>query len=201
MVNENMGFISLVVSLFLVFNAVGQIPLFLAMLAPYSHKRQKIIIVRELLIALATILLFNFFGYEILNVLGITHNIIRIAGGLLLVIIALNLIFSNEDLQKQSTSTHEPIAIPLAIPGLAGPGTITAVMVFSTQLGVLLSATAFILAWIPSLLIILAASYIKKYVGEKGLLAIQRLGGMIVCLIGIQMLTLGIIQIVKDNFF
>jgi len=97
---------------------------------------------------------------------------------------------------------HEPIVVPLAIPVIAGPGSITYVMLMAHQIqNDYLVAGIVLLAWIPSLLILLTASYIKNFLGEKGLMAMERLGGMIVCLIGIQMLITGIINTVKENFF
>jgi multiple antibiotic resistance protein len=196
---QEMSFISLTISLFLIFNAVGSIPIFVTILSPYDAHRQRIIILRELIVALCVILLFNFLGAEILRALGISHSIIGVTGGLLLILIGLNLIFP-KDFSKSGYPKHEPMIIPLAIPSLAGPGTITAVMLFSSQKGMVISAIAFVIAWIPSLLILLASSFIKRYLGEKGLQAVQRLGGMIICLIGIQMLLIGIVGVVKENF-
>ncbi|HRW58991.1 MAG TPA: MarC family protein [Chlamydiales bacterium] len=196
---QSMSFITTAISLFFVFNSIGQVPVFLALLAPYDHARQKKIIVRELIIALVILLMFIFFGNEILLVLGINQSIIGIAGGLLLVLIALTLIFPKHD-DTEGLPKHEPLIVPLAIPGLAGPGTIASVMLFANQAGTLVTAAAFFLAWIPSFILILSASYIKKFLGEKGMQAVERIGGMIICLIGVNMLTKGIVELVKLNF-
>ncbi len=196
---SELGFVSLTISLFLVFNAVGQIPVFLALLAKYKAAHQRKIIFRELIIALIIILLFTFFGAQILHLVGISQAIIGITGGLVLVLIALNLIFP-KDVTTKGYPSHEPLVVPLAMPGLAGPGTITAVMLFSAQKGVVLTAVAFVIAWVPSLVILLLASYIKNYLGEKGVQAVERLGGMLICLIGVQMMVKGIVGIVKEHF-
>jgi MarC family membrane protein len=198
---ENLSFFGLIISIFLILNALGQIPLFVSILAPYTVERQKKIIIRELLIALAILLLFNFFGNEILTLLGISRSIIGVTGGLLLLIVSLDMIFPSKK-TSNGLPAHEPIVVPLAIPVIAGPGTITLVMIYAHKLqNDYLVASAIFLAWLPSLLILLVASYIKKFLGEKGLVAIERLGGMIVSLIGIQMFTKGVIDIVKENFF
>ena len=193
------SFFTLCISLFLVLNAVGQVPVFLALLAKYEPKDQRRIIIREVTIALGILLLFIFFGSEILHLIGISASVIGIGGGLLLIIIALTLIFP-KDASLEGMPQHEPFIVPLAIPGLAGPGTIAAVMLFATKIGSVKTALAMLVAWIPSAILILTSSYIKKYLGEKGVQAVERLGGMLIFLIGIQMFCVGAINIVKEYF-
>ncbi len=198
---EDLTFSGAVTSLFLILNAVGQIPLFISILSPYPPIRQKKIIIRELIFALIILMLFTFFGNEILKLLGVTRFVISIAGGFLLLLISLSMIFPS-DKGTSGLPKHEPMVVPLAIPVIAGPGSITYVMLMAHQIqnDFLVTAIVF-LAWIPSLLILLAASHIKNFLGEKGLMAMERLGGMIVCLIGIQMLVTGIIGTIKEHFF
>jgi multiple antibiotic resistance protein len=197
------GFLTIAAAIFFVINATGQIPLFLAMLARFDQKRQIKIIVRELTVALAILLLFTFFGDDILKVLGITRSVIAVAGGVLLFLISLTMIFpkSVEENDGEKALKHEPMIIPLAIPVITGPGAITTVMLYAHEVGSsALVAGAVIAAWIPSLIILLLGSYIKQILGEKGLVAVERLGGMLVCLIGVQMLTNGIFSMVKEFF-
>lgn len=200
MQTESKSFIDTAINIFVVFNATGSIPLFVALLARYDHKKQMKIIIRECLIAMLTCLAFTFFGARILSTLSISKETIGIGGGLLLIIIALNMIFPKEsEISKEDIPKKEPFIIPLAIPALAGPGTITALTFLSYQEGPFVASGAFILAWIPSLCILLAASYIKKILGDKGLLAVEKLGGMLICFIGIEIFTTSIIKILKDS--
>jgi len=201
MVGETKGFWETAIYIFFVFNSLGMIPAFISLLARFDHKKQVKIIIRELLIALVVLLAFTFFGNVILNSLAISTSTIGIAGGILLVIIALNLIFPKvEHPSKADVPGKEPFIIPLAIPGLAGPGSITALMVFSTQTSPVVASGAFILAWIPSLIVILCASFIKKILGEKGIIAVEKLGGMILCFIGIETFMNGVVTIIKLHF-
>ena len=134
-ISPEIGFFTIFTSLFFVFNATGQIPLFLALLAKFDQKQQTRIIIREFLIALAILLLFTFAGDEILSILGISRPIIAIAGGILLLIISLGMIFpKNGDTQTQQL-TQEPLIIPLAMPIITGPGVITTVMMYSHETG------------------------------------------------------------------
>jgi len=194
------SFFTISVAIFLVLNATGQIPLFLALLARFDHMRQIKIICRELSIALVILLLFTFCGDKLLNILGISRPIIGMAGGILLFLISLTMVFPHKK-SSEETLTQEPVIIPLAIPIITGPGAIATVMLYAHETGNpwLVGAAAFA-AWVPSLIIILLGSYIKKLLGEKGLTAIERLGGMLVCLIGVQMFASGTLLIVKEFF-
>lgn len=196
------GFLTIAAAIFFVLNATGQIPLFLAMLARFDQKRQIKIIIRELIFALAILILFTFFGDAILRILGISRPIIAIAGGVLLFLISLTMIFPKTVSEGgEKALTHEPMIIPLAIPVITGPGAITTVMLYAHETGsAFLVAGAAFAAWVPSLIILLLGSYIKQILGEKGLVAVERLGGMLVCLIGIQMFTSGILLLVKEYF-
>jgi multiple antibiotic resistance protein len=199
-IGPDTSFFTIAVAIFLVLNATGQIPLFLALLARFDHKRQVRIICRELFVALIILLLFTFCGDKLLNILGISRPIIGMAGGILLFLISLTMVFPRKNGQDESLQ-QEPVIIPLAMPIITGPGAIATVMLYAHETGnawmVALAACA---AWVPSLIIILLGSYIKKLLGEKGLVAIQRLGGMLVCLIGVQMFASGTLLIVKEFF-
>jgi multiple antibiotic resistance protein len=196
---ESMSFITITISIFLLLNSYAQIPVFLALLANFDAKRQKIIIFREMIIALIVLIIFIFFGMQVLKLIGIKAPVIGIGGGFLLIVIALNMIFPKET-KTEGLPAHEPFIVPLAIPCIAGPATMTSVMLFAEQQGALLTTTALFVAWVPSLVVVLASSYIKNYLGDKGLKAVERLGGMLIFLVGIQMLASGTIDLIKISF-
>lgn len=200
-ISSQAGFLTITATIFFILNATGQIPIFLAMLTHFDHARQMKIIFRELVIALLILLLFTFSGDWVLMVLGISRPIIGVAGGVLLFLISLTMIFPKEPRNGSEKLHTEPMIIPLAIPMITGPGAITTVMTFAHETkNALLVASAVFVAWVPSLLILLAGSYIKKILGEKGLVAVERLGGMLVCLIGIQMFTKSTFDLVQAYF-
>ncbi len=199
-ISPDASFVTIVTAIFFVLNAFGQIPLFLALLVSFDPKRQIRIIIREMVVALVILLIFTFFGDKVLQVLGISRPIIGIAGGILLFIISLAMIFPKNEERAQGLK-QEPMIVPLAIPVITGPGAITTVMLYAHETGnALMVSTAAFCAWVPSLLILLVAPSIKKILGEKGLIAVERLGGMLVCLIGIQMSTSSTLLLVKDYF-
>ena len=192
---------STALTLFLLMSSIALIPLYLSQIAPFDSKRQKIIVLRETIIAFFILMSFIFFGRKILNSIGIAEYVIGIAGGFLLLIISLNMIFPKKSGDgTDGLPKHEPFIVPLAIPGMAGPGSIATVMVYAKIQGIFITSLALFLAWLPSVIILLAAQKIKDYLGDRGLQAVERLGGMIIILIGIQMISHGIVELVRVNF-
>ncbi len=186
------------VALFFILNSLGNIPIFVGMLGEFPVKRQRRIILRELLVALAILILFTFFGKEFLIMLGISHGTIGIAGGTLLFLISLTMIFPKENAHQ--VHRKEPFIFPLAIPVVAGPGAITAVMIYSQQVSSSFAVCiAVFIAWFFSSLILLASSNIKLFLGQKGLLACEKLGGMLICLIAVQMFTHGLMIVIQEG--
>lgn len=196
-----MGISSIVFGLFVIINVLGNIPLYIALLARFEPAHQRKILLREMLIAFGILLGFCFFGNHLLTLLGISAPIISIAGGTLLFLIALMMIFPKHE-ENSRPPTHEPYVFPLATPIIAGPGSITAVMVYSHQLeNNWLMTLAIFLAWAPSLAIVLLSSHFKKLLGDKGLIACERVGGMLITLMAVQMIIQGIMDAVRAEFF
>ena len=167
---------------------VGNVPLFIALLKDFSVKRQRIIILREMLIALAIIIAFVFFGEGLLNLLGISEMTIEIAGGLILFLIALKMIFPPPKSEFVLKKNEEPFLVPLAVPLVAGPTVLAAVMIYSKQLeGFWLLISALVIAWAVSAIILLSSANLKKWLGSKGISACERLMGLILILIAVEM--------------
>lgn len=191
-----MPIFSVATSLFFILNSLGNVPFFVGILKDYSVKRQRKIIFRELLIALFILLLFNFFGQAILNILGIDQASVGIAGGTLLFIIAIGMIFPRRNHLK--VPNREPFIFPLAIPAVAGPGGITAVMIYSQQIHNPYSMILpILLAWTLSSIVLMSSSFLKAWLGQKGLIACERLGGMIISLIAVQLFTSGLMELLQ----
>jgi multiple antibiotic resistance protein len=175
-------------SLFFLMDAIGNVPVFISLLKHYSPARQRVIIIRELLIALALILIFYFIGDVFLQALGISEQTVRISGGIILFLIALKMIFPGVDQEKPITSYEEPLVVPLAIPLVAGPAILAAVMIYSRQsIPVYYTLIGIGIAWISSTMILLTSPFLHRILGKRGLTAIERLMGLILILIAIQM--------------
>lgn len=180
------------VTLFLIMDPLGNVPAFIALLKDFDSKRQRKIILRELLIALGVILIFNFIGNEILTLISITQATVQLAGGIILFLIALQMIFPKSH-HTINLSGEEPFIVPLAIPLVAGPSIIGTVMIYAHQENNLIKTTsAIVIAWIASTTILLASSWLQRVFGNRILVACERLMGLVMTILAVDMFTQGI---------
>jgi len=185
------------ITLFLVMDPLGNIPIFLSVLTCVDPSRRSLIIVREAFFAYLILLLFLFGGQHILTSLHITESALGIAGGIILFLIALKMIFPPHEDQREK-QIGEPFIVPLAIPLTAGPSAIAAVLLLSTQQPDMMFSwfTAVTMATTACTAILLCAGQLRKILGQKGLVAIERLMGMILTTVSVQMFLDGI-----DHYF
>jgi multiple antibiotic resistance protein len=189
-----MSLLYIAFSLFLLMDSIGNIPLYLSFLKKVPHKRQKVIIIRELLIALGIILVFSFIGNEFMSFLKINEDTIQIAGGIILFILCLRMIFPQARGEtEQPPHLDEPFIVPLAVPLVAGPAVLAAVMIYTRQENdPLIMIGAILLAWFATLVVLLLAPFLQKILGWRGITALERLMGLILILIAVQMFLSGL---------
>ncbi len=188
---------------FFVISPLGIVPAMLAALKDVDPARHKRIIIRECLIALAILLLFMLFGRGMLNMLNISIPAMTAAGGVMLMLIALRLIFPTDEKNLRVTVTAEPFVVPIAIPYIAGPSILaTEILMISQEpdrwpvwLG------AILIAWAASFIILYLGADLRRLLGDRGLMAIERLMGMILVLIATQMLLTGVVDTLQDAGF
>jgi multiple antibiotic resistance protein len=182
------------ITLFLVMDPLGNIPVFLSILNTVAEKRRNLVLLREAAIAFVILTLFLFFGRHIMHGLGITQPALHIAGGIILFLIALKMIFPQDGSMQHERQIGEPFIVPMAIPMLAGPSALATVMLFATHaLGSMLSAfLAVAIASLACTIILLLASLLRRLLGQRGLVALERLMGMILTTIAVQMFLTGI---------
>ena len=180
-------------SLFLLMDPIGNIPVYLSILKDVEAKRQQKIIIRELLIALAVIILFTIGGDYLFDIFGVKQETVLISGGIILFIIALKMIFPHrkED-PHESPTKEEPFIVPLAIPLVAGPSVLAAVMIYSHQQNASMLIGAICTAWGISTIILLSAPFLKKALGLRGIAACERLMGLLLTLMSVQMFLEGL---------
>ena len=180
------------ITLFLIMDPLGNVPIFLIVLERVAEHRRRYIILRELIIALIVMLLFLFAGPAMLRTLGISPEAVAIAGGLVLLIIAIRMIFPlrcSSVMGDDDEDHGEPLLVPLAIPLLAGPSLLATLMLRANS-GNILQHTlpALLLAWAASAVILLASPFLYRIFGNRGLKAMERLMGMVLICISVQML-------------
>ncbi|HEX2636693.1 MAG TPA: MarC family protein [Gemmatimonadales bacterium] len=188
-----MTLVSAAVLLFFVMDPLGNVLLFLSALKHVDPARSRFIIVREMLIALAIMIVFLFVGRYVLDLLHVSRAALTAGGGFILLLIALRMIFPTSERSLREEVEGEPFVVPLAVPYTAGPSMLATELLFMSReperwpvwLG------AVVLAWCASAIILYFASNLGKLLGEHGLTAVERLMGMLLVIVGVEMLMAG----------
>lgn len=182
---------------FLVANPIGNSPAILAVVKNLSFDRQKFVLLREALIALALALFFQFFGEAFLTSLNIDRYTVSLCGGVMLFIVSLYMIFP-PDAETAEIAQQEPMIVPIATPLISGPGLLTIIMVKSKEEeSTLLITGAILIAWIGVTFVLTTAPYLQKALGRRGLIALEQLMGMILSMISMEMIINGSAMFVK----
>jgi multiple antibiotic resistance protein len=185
-------------TMFLVMDPLGNIPLFLTALRPVAPERRQKVLARELLIALVIMVIFLLAGRGLLAILHVTQPALATAGGLILLLIAVRMMFPTPQKSLRERTFDEPLIVPLAVPYTAGPSVLAIEVILINQspdaMPALLAAVG--LAWLPTAIVLFFAGYLHHWLGERFLTAIERLMGMILIIVATQMLMGGI----KDFF-
>lgn len=190
---------SAAIMLFLIMDPLGNVPLFLATLKHLSSRRRRRIILRELLIAYGVMLLFLFFGQGMLDALQLKQESISIAGGIILFLIALKMIFPPEAEKREKAEESveaEPFIVPLAIPLVAGPSLLASLLLLVSREPHRMFEWwgAMTLAWMASVAILLSSNKLHRLLRERGLIALERLMGMTLVTMSVQMFLNGLAE-------
>jgi len=181
-------------TLFLIMDPLGNVPVFLSVLDEVPEERRRRVLLRELAAALGVMLVFLFVGPRLMGLLGLSATALSLAGGVVLFLIALRMIFPTGGGLMGELPGGEPMIVPLAIPLIAGPSVLATLLMMHPERpaeigGALL---ALLLAWGATALILLAAPMLYRRMGRRGLVAIERLMGMILVAVAVQMLVDGL---------
>jgi multiple antibiotic resistance protein len=186
--------LSAVVTLLLVMDPLGNVPLFLSVLRTVPTERRRPVLVRELGLAYLVLLAMLVAGRYIVEYLQLRQETISTAGGIVLFLIALRMIFPSEGSLVGDPIDGEPFLVPLAIPLLVGPSTLATVLLLE-QSGSLATGLLFVavtIAWAISGVILLSSTFLYRLFRERGLLALERLMGMLLVMIAVQMFMDGV---------
>ena len=173
---------------FLIMDPLGNIPLFMSVMKNVNPARKLRVTFRELIIAYFVLLIYLFFGRYILDILNLSNEAISISGGIILFLIAIRMIFPRPEGLFGNEINGEPLIVPLAIPAVAGPSIMAVLMLMSTTTPVLMLFFCLSIAWLLSALILLAANPLDSFLGERGLTAVERLMGMLLVMMAVQMM-------------
>jgi multiple antibiotic resistance protein len=180
--------------LFLILDPLGNIPVFLGLLRTLPPHRQRVVLAREMLIALVVLMLFLWGGRYALDLMHLRQESVAIAGGIVLFLIGLRMIFPPPEGLMGELPDGEPFIVPMAIPLIAGPSGMAAVMLMGSQEPDRMGAwsLALMIAWAATAAILFSSTYLYKWLGLRVLTAIERLMGMVIVAISVQMLLDGL---------
>ena len=186
------------ITLLLIMDPLGNIPPFLSVLKHVQPDRRRKILVREIFFAYIVLLVFLFLGKYLLRLLSLQEETISIAGGIVLFLIALRMIFPSDG-TSGDTLAGEPFLVPLAIPLIAGPSTLASLLLLqsvsaNSTLQLWASVT---LAWAVTATILLSSTILYRLLKERGLIAIERLMGMLLVMLAVQMFINGVAKFMK----
>jgi multiple antibiotic resistance protein len=194
--------VTIAVALFVTIDPIGVVPLFIALTQDMTPRERRSTAVRAVLIAFALLALFGLFGEAMLDTVGISMSAFRIAGGVLLFLLAIDMLFEKrtERRDKQAAGARpDPTVFPLATPLVAGPGALAAMVLFAGQvsgspagLALLHLIMAGVLA--VALLLFLAAGWIGPLLGRTGITVITRLLGMLLAALAVQFVLDGLAE-------
>ena len=188
-------FLSAAVVLALVIDPVGNVPLVNAMLADLPAARRRLVILRECAIAFATLALFMVFGRAFLDLMHLSETSVSIAGGVILFMIAIRMVFAHpEGVLGMPQRSAEPLIVPLAVPLIAGPSALATAMLMASRepdkIGMWVVALTAAMAF--ATVVLLAGAKLQEWLGQAAMHAIERLLGLILTAVAVEMLLAGI---------
>jgi MarC family membrane protein len=192
-------FVSAFVLLLLVLDPFGSLPIFISVLRGVAPERRTVVAVREVAIAFGVLLAFMFTGQGFLSLMHLSERSLEVAGGVILLIIAIRMIFASGGEIYASDGKREPMIFPLAVPLLAGPSAMATVLLLASRQPerMLHWVGALTLAMAISGLVLLAAERIRKLLGTPMVSALEKLMGLVLTAIAVEMILAGL----KRYFF
>jgi MarC family membrane protein len=186
--------ITAITTLFFVMDPLGNVPVFISILKDVPAERRTPILRRELIVALGILLFMLFFGRYFLEWLGINRPALSIAGGIILFMISIKMIFPMREDGFSDNPDGEPFIVPLAVPLIVGPSTMSIVIIMSMREPekMLQWTLATVIAWLLNTIILLFSFKIYRFLGDRAMIGITRLMGMILTTISVQMFMDGV---------
>lgn len=191
-----MDFLSAAILLLIILDPFGGIPVFNGLLGKRPRGERLRIIAREMLIAYAVLLLFLLAGEVILRYLGLQQPALGVAGGVVLFLIALRMVFPEIGQRPElvEAEEEEPFIVPLAVPMIAGPSAVAALLLLVSRdpQRLLVWWGAMTLAWAISSVVLLTSGVLFEMIGRRALRALVRLSGMLLIMMAVQMFMDGV---------
>jgi multiple antibiotic resistance protein len=182
-----MNLLATIVLLIIIMDPFGNLVMINTLLGSYDDKNRRRIILREAIIAFLILVICSVIGKSFLNILGLQPHTLRISGGIVLFLIALGMVFPAKSVTKQETLA-DPIVVPIAMPLIAGPGSISIVFLLAHSESIPHVLVALTIASLVTSVILWLSPFIFRNLGKRGSVALERLTGMLLIMMSVQML-------------
>jgi MarC family membrane protein len=189
----NYTFASATILLVLITDPVGNIPIFANALKHVAPERRPWVILREILIAFVLLLTFMFVGERFLQVMNLSELALQIGGGVILFLIALRMVFPPPE-SVDPEQMEEPLIVPLAVPAVAGPSALATVLLLVSQQPErrMEWIAALCVTMLVSAVVLVSAERIQRIIGTRLVVAVERLMGLVLVSVSIEMMLRGI---------
>jgi len=186
---------SIALTFFLVANPIGNTPAFVTLVKDFPFERQRIILFREALFSYLLAIFFLFIGEHFLELIQIQPYAVSVSGGILLFLVALNMIFPPRATNGKERKPVEPFIVPIATPLISGGGVLSTIMIYSAkEQNDLKLFWAICIAWVGVVAVVVSSAYLQKIFGRRGLLALEQLMGMILAMISMEIIVKGVLM-------
>jgi len=187
-------FLSAFILLLLVLDPLGSLPIFIPIMRTVSKERRKMVAVREVTIAFCVLLAFMFLGDGFLRVMHLSERSLEVAGGVILLMVAIRMIFSHEGGVYGTPDGREPLIFPLAVPLLAGPSAMATVLLLASRQPerMLQWVGALVSAMLVSGAVLLLCDRIRRLLGDSVVSALEKLMGLVLTAIAVEMILAGL---------
>ncbi|WP_343189359.1 YhgN family NAAT transporter [Buchnera aphidicola] len=190
---------NIVLLLIFIMDPLGNLPIFVSIFNKIKKKKRKFIFIREMIIALITMLIFLFSGEKILKILNLNIETVSISGGIILFLISIKMIFPNITKKKKIKKKEDPFLVPLAIPLVAGPSLLATIIILTQKNPekYFILTISLLIAWLINFFILSLSEIFLKILGTKGIKALEKLMGFILIMLSVQMFLDGIYEWLK----
>ena len=187
--------------MFLMADPLGNIPIFISSLKSVQENRRSKVVIRECFIAAVILCIFAFGGKAFLDALGLSQAALSIGGGLIVLLMAIRMVFPSKEVVFGEAPGGEPFIVPLAVPAIAGPSTLATILLLvgSDPDRMPEWLLVVVLTCAISAVILVFAERVQKLVGVRTTAAFERLMGLILATMAVQMFLTGITQFIQTT--
>jgi multiple antibiotic resistance protein len=179
-------FVQVFFAIFGVMDPVGNVPVFISLTGKMERKKQQDLATAAVLRAGVILVIFVFLGSAILNAFQISIESFRIAGGIILVLLGLQILFGKDEEAGPESAERDISVVPLATPLIAGPGMITSAVILAKEYGYLLTLAGIVANLIITRLLFKYSFIVLRVLGSKGAMAFAKVMGLIIVAIGVE---------------